>query len=48
MNSINRSAATKRVTPESVLKKRKAVEKNAAERVAKDIERRKVRLIKAG
>ncbi|KAJ3262496.1 60S ribosomal protein L7 [Boothiomyces macroporosus] len=41
MNSINRSAATKRVTPESVLKKRKAVEKNAAERVAKDIERRK-------
>ncbi|KAI8894931.1 ribosomal protein L30, ferredoxin-like fold domain-containing protein [Globomyces pollinis-pini] len=34
-------AVTKRVTPESVLKKRKAVEKAAAERVAKDIERKK-------
>ncbi len=34
--------AVKRVTPESVLKKRKANEKIAAERALKDIERRKV------
>jgi hypothetical protein len=36
------AAPAKKVTPESVLKKRKANEKLAAERVAKDIERRKV------
>jgi hypothetical protein len=46
-NSLDRKTApapavAKKTVPESILKKRKANEKAAAERVAKDIERRKV------
>lgn len=41
-NSSVAKPAAKQFTPESVLKKRKANEKNAAERATKDIERKKV------